>query len=101
MAGVAALPRRARSQPVVAALDGKLYVFGGLQKDAAGVLQLVNDAHVYDPAQKAWQKLPTRAPLGLVGAAAVAHGGRIYVIGGSNSSIFNGYFQDYSGCGRR
>ena len=92
-------PGGARSQPVVAALDGKLYVFGGLQKDAAGVLQLVNDAHVYDPAQKAWQKLPTRAPLGLVGAAAVAHGGRIYVIGGSNSSIFNGYFQDYSAAG--
>ena len=92
-------PGGARSQPVVAALDGKLYVFGGLQKDAAGVLQLVNDAHVYDPTQKAWQKLPTRAPLGLVGAAAVAHGGRIYVIGGSNSPIFNGYFQDYSAAG--
>ena len=29
-------PGGARSQPVVAALDGKLYVFGGLQKDAAG-----------------------------------------------------------------
>lgn len=92
-------PGGARSQPVVAALDGKLYVFGGLQKDAAGVLQLVNDAHVYDPVQKAWQKLPTRAPLGLVGAAAVAHGGRIYIIGGSNSPIFNGYFQDYSAAG--
>ena len=29
-------PGGARSQPVVAALDGKLYVFGGLQKDAGG-----------------------------------------------------------------
>ena len=92
-------PGGARSQPVVAALDGKLYVFGGLQKDAAGVLQLVNDAHAYDPAQKTWQKLPTRAPLGLVGAAAFTHGGRIYVVGGSNLSIFNGYFQDYSAAG--
>ena len=69
-------PGGARSQPVVAALDGKLYVFGGLQKDAAGVLQLVNDAHAYDLAQKTWQKLPTRAPLELVGAAAFTHGGR-------------------------
>ncbi|MFC2502784.1 MAG: N-acetylneuraminate epimerase, partial [Cardiobacterium sp.] len=92
-------PGGARSQPVVAALDGKLYVFGGLQKDAAGVLQLINDAHVYDPAQKTWQKLPTRAPLGLVGAAAFTHGERIYIIGGSNSPIFNGYFQDYSAAG--
>ena len=92
-------PGGARSQPVVAALDGKLYVFGGLQKDAAGVLQLINDAHVYDPAQKAWQKLPTRAPLGLVGATAFVHGERIYLIGGSNSPIFNGYFQDYSAAG--
>ena len=63
------------------------------------MLQLINDAHVYDPAQKTWQKLPTRAPLGLVGAAAFTHGERIYIIGGSNSPIFNGYFQDYSAAG--
>lgn len=92
-------PAGTRSQPVVAALEGKLYVFGGLQKDAQGVLQLVNDAHVFDPASQTWQRLPTRSPLGLVGAQAFAHQGKIYFVGGSNLSIFNGYFQDYSAAG--
>lgn len=92
-------PAGSRSQPVVAALDGKLYVFGGLQKDADGLLQLINDAHVFDPATQTWQKLPTRSPLGLVGTQAFTHGKKIYFVGGSNLSIFNGYFQDYTAAG--
>lgn len=92
-------PAGGRSQPVVAALDGKLYVFGGLQKDAQGVLQLVNDAHVFEPQSQTWTKLPTRSPLGLVGTQAFVHGKKIYFVGGSNLSIFNGYFQDYTAAG--
>lgn len=88
-----------RTQPVVTALDGKLYVFGGLQKNEKGELQLVNDAHVYSPEDKNWQKLSTRSPLGLVGTTAASYKDRIYFFGGSNLSIFNGYFQDYSAAG--
>jgi len=33
---IAAFPGGERNQPVVAAVDGKLYVFGGLQKNAQG-----------------------------------------------------------------
>lgn len=91
-----AFPGGERSQPVVAAVDGKLYVFGGLQKNAKGELQLVNDAYVFDPTASQWETLPTRAPLGLVGASAFVSDGKIYIVGGSNTPIFNGYFQDYT-----
>lgn len=94
-----AFPGGARDQPVMAAVDGTLYVFGGLQKNAKGELQLVNDAYAYDPSTQQWHKLPTRSPLGLVGTTAAVHGDRVYMIGGSNLSIFNGYFQDYTAAG--
>lgn len=90
-------PAGGRTQPVVVSLDGKLYVFGGLQKNEAGVLQLVHDAHIFDPAKNEWQALPTRAPFGLVGASGFAHDKKIYFVGGVNTAIFNGYFQDYTG----
>ena len=47
-----------------AAVDGKLYVFGGLQKkNEKGELQLVNDAYRYNPSDNTWMKLPTRSPV--------------------------------------
>ncbi|SUO95102.1 N-acetylneuraminate epimerase precursor [Suttonella ornithocola] len=93
-------PGGERSQPVIAADNGQLYVFGGLQKNEKGELQLVNDAYVYQPAEKTWKKLLTRSPLGLVGTVAATKGDKIYFIGGSNLSIFNGYFQDYTAAGK-
>lgn len=96
---VADFPGGTRDQPVVASVDGKLYVFGGLQKNDKGELQLVNDAYVYHPESNGWDKLPTRSPLGLVGTTAASHQDRIYFFGGSNLSIFNGYFQDYTSAG--
>lgn len=88
-----------RSQPVVASVDGKLYVFGGLQKNEKGELQIVNDAHVYDPATKTWNKLPTRSPQAIAGTSAFTRGDKIYFVGGVNYAIFNGYFQDYVAAG--
>ena len=44
---IATFPGGERNQPVAAAVDGKLYVFGGLQKNEKGELQLVNDAYRY------------------------------------------------------
>ncbi|QDJ13500.1 N-acetylneuraminic acid mutarotase [Mergibacter septicus] len=96
---IAPFPGGERSQPVVTAVTGKLYVFGGLQKNAKGELQLVNDAYRYNPEDNSWQKLPTRSPFGLVGTTGVTHADKIYMIGGSNLSIFNGYFQDYVAAG--
>ncbi|MFC0309886.1 N-acetylneuraminate epimerase [Gallibacterium trehalosifermentans] len=96
---IAPFPGGDRSQPVVSAVDGKLYVFGGLQKNEKGELQLVNDAYRYDPQNNTWTKLPTRSPLGLVGATGVNYGDKVFVIGGSNLSIFNGVFQDLVAAG--
>jgi N-acetylneuraminate epimerase len=96
---IAAFPGGDRNQPISAAVNGKLYVFGGLQKNEKGELQLVNDAYSFNPADNTWTKLPTRSPRGIVGASAVSYNGKIYVLGGVNESIFNGYFQDYTAAG--
>lgn len=88
-----------RSQPVVASVGDKLYVFGGLQKNDKGELQIVNDVHEYDPKAKTWQKLPTRSPQAIAGTSSFTRGDKIYFVGGVNLSIFNGYFQDYTAAG--
>ncbi|PID63768.1 MAG: N-acetylneuraminic acid mutarotase, partial [Gammaproteobacteria bacterium] len=92
-------PGGERGQPVVASVGGKLFVFGGLQKNADGVLQIINDVHVYDPESKTWKKCKTRAPFSMVGTSAFVRHGKIYFVGGVNLEIFNGYFQDYTAAG--
>lgn len=96
---IAAFPGGERNQPVAAAVEGKLYVFGGLQKNEKGELQLVNDAYQYNPMDNTWTKLATRSPRGLVGSSGATHGDKIYIVGGSNLSIFNGFFQDMVAAG--
>lgn len=92
-------PGGERMQPVAAAVDGKLYVLGGTQKNEKGELRLVNDAYRYDPTNDTWVKLETRSPLGLSGAVAATHKNKIYLLGGMNSEIVNGYFQDFNTAG--
>ncbi|OOF51330.1 N-acetylneuraminate epimerase [Rodentibacter trehalosifermentans] len=96
---IATFPGGERNQPVAAAVAGKLYVFGGLQKNEKGELQLVNDAYQYNPTDNTWTKLPTRSPRGLVGASGASHGDKIYIVGGSNLALFNGFFQDMVAAG--
>ncbi|MDO4626718.1 MAG: N-acetylneuraminate epimerase [Pasteurellaceae bacterium] len=96
---IAAFPGGKRDQAISASVDGKLYVFGGLQKNEKGELQLVNDAYCYNPADNNWTKIMTRSPRGIVGASAAVHQNKIYVFGGVNEAIFNGYFQDYTAAG--
>ncbi|MDU8925483.1 N-acetylneuraminate epimerase [Pasteurellaceae bacterium LIM206] len=96
---IAVFPGGERNQPVSAAVDGKLYVFGGLQPNEKGELQLVNDAYRYDPNDNSWTKLNTRSPRGTAGASGASHQGKIYILGGVNPPIFNGYFQDYTAAG--
>ncbi|RIY34293.1 N-acetylneuraminic acid mutarotase [Psittacicella hinzii] len=90
---VATFPGGSLSQPVVAAVNGKLYVLGGVGT-VNGLTTSTNDVYEYDPAKNSWQKLPTRSPLGLVGASGFVHGDSIYIVGGTNLEIFNGFFKD-------
>lgn len=78
--------RRAKAMPAprsgyaLAALDGKLYVFGGFDGR-----QFCREVFVYDPSSDTWS---TRTPMpearGFATAAAAASDGTIFVIGGEN-----------------
>ncbi len=73
----APLPR-AYTSMAVAALNGKLYVFGGLDEFS----YTSNQTYEYDPASNTWT---TKAPMpsgGRYGAAATALGDKIYIVGG-------------------
>ena len=91
------VPDGERNQPVLAAVDGHIYVFGGARTNAKKEVQLVNDVYRYDPSNDTWTKLPTRSPLGITGASGVVHQGKVYFVGGVNQEIFNGFFQDFVG----
>lgn len=71
-----------RGSAVTGAIDGKLYVAGGLRGGAA-----VNDVSVYDPSADAWTTglpaLPAPRDHGCGGVA----GGKLYVLGGRQASI--------------
>ncbi|MDO4698151.1 MAG: N-acetylneuraminate epimerase [Pasteurellaceae bacterium] len=95
-----AFPGGSRNQPVSAAVDGKLYVFGGMQNTDVAANQIINDVHVFNPADNTWTKLQTRSPRSAsVGASAAAKDGKIYFIGGVNQEIWNGLFQDVKAAG--
>jgi len=70
-----------RSEMVAAALEGKIYVAGGLGKDDAGQNVVLTTFEVYDPESDAWEEL---APLlvGLHHLGIAAADGKIYVSGG-------------------
>ncbi|MBW5815029.1 N-acetylneuraminate epimerase [Yersinia kristensenii] len=99
---IADFPGQPREQAVTVALDGKLYVFGGVGKNAASDTQIsaLNDVYRYDPQTNQWQPLATRAPRGLVGTAATTlNGSQALLLGGVNKAIFDGYFTDLSSAG--
>lgn len=89
-----AFPGGARNQPSAASVDGKLYVFGGFANTQVASNQVVNDVHVYNPADNTWTKVNTRSPRPGAGISAVTKGGKIYFVGGTNAEIWNGLFQD-------
>ena len=75
----------ARSFGAAAALDGRIYVFGGL--DAAG--KALDVVEVYDPSRDAWSACPPMETA-LSRLAAVTHGGRgVLVAGGLDASDRN------------
>jgi N-acetylneuraminate epimerase len=93
---LADFPGASRDQANAAVVDGQVYVFGGAGKPAADKTTILFDeVYRYDPATNQWAKLPTRSPLGLLGAAAVSlDGRRVLFFGGVNKAIFDGFFVD-------
>lgn len=72
----------ARHSAASAVLNGRIYVFGGVP-DASS--QPTNEAEVFDPALGIWKAIaPLPLPLALHAAAALA--GKLYVLGGSDST---------------
>ncbi len=77
---IAPLPGPARVSHAVAALGGKLYVFGGVTMDGAALRNL-DDAYVYSPADRKWTTLP-KLPVARRAWWAVAVQDRILICGG-------------------
>ena len=71
--------QESRQEVAVAALDGKVYVAGGLQGNS-----ILDSVEVYDPATDSWSFIAPM-PDQLHHAAAVATGGKLYVIAGWNN----------------
>ena len=63
-----------------ASLDGKVYVFGGISRQA------VLSAEAYDPALDAWTSISFPAA-NILGAAALGSDGRIYLVGGADGGL--------------
>ncbi len=55
-----------RSQPVIEAVADKLYVFGGLAENSAGITEILTDVFVYDTTSQIWEKIPTYIPFAVI-----------------------------------
>ncbi|KAG7495589.1 kelch 33 [Solea senegalensis] len=73
------MPGRPRFRHGVAAMDGRLYVFGGCHFYAKD--DIMKSAYSYDPVQNSWKRLADMQEL-RSNFSVVAHGDRFYAIGG-------------------
>jgi outer membrane protein assembly factor BamB len=80
---VAALPVPVR-YPAVAALGGKIYVFGGQAVTGPQAGKPVDTIQVVDPGRRT-ASITGHLPVPLAGAAAVTIGGQVYVAGGEST----------------
>ncbi len=91
---LASMPGNARTQPAVAATDGKVYVFGGFAPKSGNKAATLNtDGLCYDPAKNKWTKLAAPSVNGTEisvggGSAATLTNGKIAVVGGVNKDVF-------------
>jgi sialate O-acetylesterase len=91
---LASMPGNARTQPAVAAADGKIYVFGGFAPKTSKKDATLNvDGVCYNPATNKWAKLSAPTVSGNEvsvggGAAATVENNKIVIVGGVNKDIF-------------
>lgn len=91
---LAEFPVGTREQATSVFINDNTYVFGGIGKNKQGLTQIFNDVHMYKPESNTWIKLMSHAPLGMAGNVAFAQNNKVFIIGGVNQNIFNGYFED-------
>ncbi|MGI4717832.1 MAG: YjhT family mutarotase [Janthinobacterium lividum] len=92
----AAFPFAMRKGAAAAAANGNVYVFGGCGRSTqARSLHQFDSIACYDPQADCWTELPTRLPVGMVGASAAAIGSFIYIFGGYDKLQFDRFFQAY------
>lgn len=96
---IAEFPGAPREQATALLLNGDIYVFGGVGKNASGDTQIMQDIYQYSPKSNSWRQLRSHSPYGLVGQAGVSHNGKAIIMGGVNQNIFNGYFADMAAAG--
>ncbi|MEK4030783.1 kelch repeat-containing protein [Pseudobacillus sp. FSL P4-0506] len=70
---------------VCASVEGKMYVMTGSSREGSTVYSNVTDNLCYDPVTGEWS-IKAPVPIGRTSADAVAFEGKIYVLGGTNSS---------------
>ncbi|WP_211455257.1 YjhT family mutarotase [Collimonas antrihumi] len=98
---LADFPADAPSGAASAVANGKIYVFGGAGRaNPSSSLEQFDVVHCYDPLSDSWAKLPTRLPVGMLGASAICVDGvRILVFGGYNKPQFDCFFAKYDSLG--
>lgn len=69
---------RARFRHAATAVNGKIYLFGGVN----GTGNIVPQVDVFDTSSKSWTSLSNHMPSPATDLAVFAHGGKIYVLGG-------------------
>ena len=94
---IAKFPEAARDQAQAVALNGKIYVLGGVGKIKSDLTSVSNEVFEYDPKKNTWTKVLTRSPIGLTGHTVVTNDGKTaLVVGSVNKEIFDGFFYDLS-----
>ncbi|HEH9419373.1 TPA: N-acetylneuraminate epimerase [Aeromonas sobria] len=96
---LADFPGGPREQATAAFIGGNIYVFGGIGKNRDGLTQVFNDVHMYQPKTNHWVKLMSHSPLGMAGHVTVVHNDKVFMTGGVNQNVFNGYFDDLNTAG--
>lgn len=71
--------------PAAAVLGGRLYVLGGFVVQGFSIWHSIAAVYEYDPAQNEWRARPPM-PTARGALAAVALGGRLYAVGGTNAT---------------
>ncbi len=93
---LADFPQRALSGAVAAAVNGRVYVFGGISAGDDGLTRQRDAIYCYEPESDRWQQLPGHLPVGLLGASALAvDSNTIWFFGGYNKPQFDDFHRAY------